>query len=170
MRMSGWLFISNSNSMKMNKCDPMRHPPQGRCLSYNRLAASYELWLAMPSYDVPSAQLYNSSIESVFSFIKNDGRQLPYEVSSIGWAIKLEHRFEKAFFRSSFVKILANTEVLAAFCALVEQKNALFKILDRKGRKFRGIFVSVGRSNALALRERTEQKAPKCAALRRVRV
>ena len=25
-----------------------------------------------------------SSIESVFSFVKNDGRQLPYEVSSIG--------------------------------------------------------------------------------------
>ena len=25
-----------------------------------------------------------SSIESVFSFVKNDGRQLPYEESSIG--------------------------------------------------------------------------------------
>ena len=65
--------------------------------------------------------------------------------------------------------MLANTTVLAVFCAAAEQKSALYKIYDRKARRFRGIFVSVGRSNALALREQTEQKAPKYAALRRVR-
>ncbi|MBQ3202580.1 MAG: hypothetical protein IJB36_02930, partial [Clostridia bacterium] len=54
--------------------------------------------------------------------------------------------------------------------AAAEQKSALFKISDRKARKFRGIFVSIGRSNAGALRARARQKAPKYPALRRVRV
>ncbi|MBQ7095010.1 MAG: hypothetical protein IJN80_00945, partial [Clostridia bacterium] len=59
-------------------------------------------------------------------------------------AIKLEHRFEKVFFRSLIVKILANTAVLAAFYASIEQKNTLFKILDRKGRRFFEIFAQFG--------------------------
>ena len=49
--------------------------------------------------------------------------------------------FEKADFRSLFVKILANTAVLAVFCALIDQKSALFKIFDLKARRFRGIFA-----------------------------
>ena len=50
--------------------------------------------------------------------------------------MKLEPRFIKADFRSLFVKILANAAALAAFCALIERKSALYKIFDRKGLRF----------------------------------
>ncbi|MBQ3085624.1 MAG: hypothetical protein IJC46_09275, partial [Clostridia bacterium] len=62
-------------------------------------------------------------------------------------------RFKKADFCPLIVKILANTAVLAAFCALIEQKSALFKIFDLKARRFRGVFAQFGRSKAIALQE-----------------
>ena len=55
---------------------------------------------------------------------------------ALGLAVKPEYRFVKADFRSSFVKILANTTVLAVFCAVAEQKSALYKIRDLKARRF----------------------------------
>ena len=89
---------------------------------------------------------------------------------SLGRAVKPEPRFEKADFCSSIVKILANTYSIRCVFAAAEQKSALFKISDRKARRFREIFVSTGRSNADALRARAGRKAPKYTALRRVRV
>ncbi len=50
--------------------------------------------------------------------------------------MKSEPRFETADFRSSIVKILANTAVLAALFAAAERKSACFKIYDRKARRF----------------------------------
>ena len=73
--------------------------------------------------------------------------------------MKPEPRFGKADFRSSFVKILANTAVLAAFLPRLN-KNPLFpKSATAKAERFRGIFVLIGRSNALCLARTSKAKS-----------
>ena len=73
--------------------------------------------------------------------------------------MKPKPRFGKADFRSSFVKILANTAVLAAFLPWLN-KNPLFpKSATAKAERFRGIFVLIGRSNALCLARTSKAKS-----------
>ncbi|MBQ4130982.1 MAG: hypothetical protein IJD71_01405, partial [Clostridia bacterium] len=62
-------------------------------------------------------------------------------------------RFKTVDFCSLFVKILANTVVLAAFCASIELKSTLFKIFDLKERRFWRIFIRFKRSKADALQD-----------------
>jgi len=50
--------------------------------------------------------------------------------------MKSEPRFETADFRSSIVKMLANTAVLAALLPRLNEKSARFKIYDRQARRF----------------------------------
>ncbi|MBQ7089871.1 MAG: hypothetical protein IJN82_02015, partial [Clostridia bacterium] len=64
---------------------------------------------------------------------------------------RIQTCFKKADFRPLLVKILANTAVLAVFCALIEQKSALFEICDLKANRFRGIFARFRCSKAAAL-------------------
>jgi len=78
--------------------------------------------------------------------------------------------FKKADFRSPYVKILANTEVLAPFSPWLTEKSVLLKIFDLKASGFRGVSVSSFLPTGSRLSKKKERKTPKYAALRQVRI
>lgn len=104
---------------------------------------------------VSTISVTTSFLASYLTFCRCPYYALAYAANDIVLRVTRVIRisFKKADFRSLFVKILVNPKGLTAFCALIDQKSALFKISDLKARRFREIFAQFRRSKAVALRE-----------------